>query len=195
MSCRVVEYKQRAEAFESRLCGIAAHLLRLVHDDDGAVGRNHVDRPARGELIALGVDDAALLAFASFFHRGGECLGVNHHNAQSGIVGEGIEFVQSRTVVDKPAGFLAVMLHEVVFEHAETLCHTLADGDARYHDDKLRPTVAFVELKHRLDVNVGLTSAGFHLYIEAHRTEFVGGGKSLRERHFRACLHGVEIFE
>ena len=176
---RVVQHEQRPEAFECRLRGIAAHLLRLVTDDDGGVGGYHVDRTARGELVALGVDDAALLAFASFFHRGGESLGVDHHNAQSGIVGEGIEFVQSRTVVDKPAGFLAVMLHEVIFKHPETLGNALANGDARYHNDELRPTVAFVEFKHRFDVDISLAGAGFHFHIKAHRSEFVGDGECL----------------
>ena len=87
------------------------------------------------------------------------------------------------------------MLHEVAFEHTETLGYTLTDGYTRHYDDKLRPTVAFVEFKHRFDVDISLAGAGFHLHIEAHRSESVGGGKSLRERHSRACLHGVEVFE
>ena len=50
---RVVERKQRIELFECSLRGFAFHFLRLVHNDDWAVGGNHVNRAARSKLVAL----------------------------------------------------------------------------------------------------------------------------------------------
>ena len=54
----------------------------------------------------------------------------------------------------------------MILGYVETLLHSFAYGDAGHNDDKLCPTVTFVQLKHRLDIDVGLTSTGLHFYIE-----------------------------
>ena len=47
------------------------------------------------------------------------------------------------------------------------LLHALADSDTRHNDNELAPAVLLVQLEHCLDVDVGLTGAGFHLDIKA----------------------------
>ena len=59
------------------------------------------------------------------------------------------------------------MFHEMVFQHVEALVHALAYSDGRNNDDELVPAVAFVKLKHRLDVYVGLSGTSFHLDVKA----------------------------
>ncbi len=73
-----------------------------------------------------------------------------------------VELIEVRAVIDKPTRFLAVLLHEVIFKHTERLGYALADSDARHNDNELRPTVEFVEFKHRLDIDIGLAGADFN---------------------------------
>ena len=89
-------------------------------------------------------------------------------------------------IVDEPAGFLAILLHEVVFEHFKALGHAFADSFRRDHDDKLVPTIEFVQLKHRLDIDVRLTCAGLHLNIESDRA--VAVEQAGRRRYIRRVL-------
>ena len=95
-------------------------------------------------------------------------MGVDNHYRNAAVLRELVELLQVAAVIHKPASLFAVMLHEVVFEHTETLSHALTNGDARHHHDKLAPAITAVEFKHRLDVNVGLTRTCFHLDVEAH---------------------------
>ena len=63
---RVAEDHERVEArraTSSDLCG--ADLLRLVDDDDRAVGADDVDRPAGLEVVELVVDAPVVLARSS----------------------------------------------------------------------------------------------------------------------------------
>ena len=76
---RVIEGKQRVEVFQRLLRHIAAHLLRLVQNNDRTVCLDNINRAAGAEIIPLGVDDAGFLALAVLFQRGGKCLRVDDH--------------------------------------------------------------------------------------------------------------------
>ena len=165
---RVVECEQRVEALQGGLCGGTFHLLGLVHDYDGMIGGNHVDGAAAGKLVALVIDDAALLAAAALLERGGKGLSVDDHHVQPGVAAELVKLLQVAAVIDEPAGFLAVILHEVFLKHVETLGHTLADGYAGHHNDEFAPAEAAVEFKHRFDIDIGLARTRFHLDVECH---------------------------
>ena len=82
---RIVQYKQRIESFDTGLSGITLHLLRLIHNDNRIVGRNHINRSAASKLVALGVYDAALLTAATLFHGGCKGLRIDNHHAQSRV--------------------------------------------------------------------------------------------------------------
>ena len=166
MCSRIIEHKERMEVTQSFLRGCTLHLLRLVHDDDGAVGCDHVNRLARVEVVPEAIDDTGFLVFCALLQRRVESLRVDNHHVDVGITAVAVYLLQVATVVDEVAGLFAIFLHEVVFEHGKTLRHTFTNGNAGHHHDKLCPAVALVQLKHSLDVNVGLTRTCFHLYVK-----------------------------
>lgn len=63
------------------------------------------------------------------------------------------------------------MFHEVVLCYLERLLHTFTDGYARNNDDELVPSIVFVELEHRFDVDIGLSGTSFHLDIQRYMPE------------------------
>lgn len=81
----------------------------------------------------------------------------------------------------------------MVLGYVETLLHSFAYGDAGHNDDKLCPTVAFVQLKHSLHVDVGLTRTGLHFYIE------LAGSKALyhliAEVDVVLCLYLMDVLQ
>ena len=77
------------------------------------------------------------------------------------------ELVQVGAVVDEEAGFLAVMLHKVICGDFEGLFHALTNCNGGNDHDKLAPAVLLVQLKHRLDIDIGFARAGFHFNIKA----------------------------
>ena len=91
---------------------------------------------------------------------------IDNHHIDAGIAAERVYLCQIAAVIDKVTGFLAVLLHEMVFQHRKTLIHTFTDSDTWHHNDELRPAIAFIQLKHSLDIDVCLTRTRFHLYIE-----------------------------
>ena len=53
LMCRgVVQYEKRLELLQSCLRFVAAHFLRLVHNDNGIIGSNNVNRSAGAEIVA-----------------------------------------------------------------------------------------------------------------------------------------------
>ena len=84
MGSRVVEGEQRIEVLQCLLRHIAAHLLRLVQNNDRTVCLDNIDWAARAEFIPLGVDDAGFLALAVLFQRGGKRLRVDDHHIDAG---------------------------------------------------------------------------------------------------------------
>ena len=66
--CRIVQAEQRIEVLQSFLRNLAAHLLRLVQNDDRSVRFDNVDRTARTELITFGINNTGFLTFAVLFH-------------------------------------------------------------------------------------------------------------------------------
>ena len=69
-------------------------------------------------------------------------------------------------VVDKEASLFLITLQEVICCYLKRLSDPFANGDAGHDDDELAPAVLLIELKHRLDVAVGLARTGFHLDVE-----------------------------
>ena len=50
----------------------------------------------------------------------------------------------------------------------ERFRNAFADGDARHHDDELRPAVARIELEHGLGIHVRFARARFHFHVKFH---------------------------
>ena len=82
---RIVEREQRVEIFQRLLRYIAAHLLRLVQNNDRAVCFDNINRAARAELIALRVNDARFFAASVLFQRGCKRLRVDDHHIDAGV--------------------------------------------------------------------------------------------------------------
>ena len=53
MGSRVVEGEQRVEVLQCFLCYIAAHFLRLVQNDDWAVGLDDINWAAGSKIVTL----------------------------------------------------------------------------------------------------------------------------------------------
>ena len=178
---RVVDREKGIETCDAFLCGITAHLLRLVKDNDWPVLGNDVDRLAASEVITLSIDNKAGLVLCPLLHVTGKGLGVDDHHLEAAFAREAVKELQVLAAVDKKAGFLAILLHEVVLHGLKALVDALADRDAGDDNDKLGPAVALVELKHGLDVDIGLSGASLHLDIELHPAELVHQLIALRD--------------
>ena len=189
----IVETRDGTETGDADLGGIAAHLLRLVQDDDGVVGGDHVDGATARELVALGIHDAGLLGAPALLHGRVERLHVDDHDVDIGTRREPVDVAQASAVVDKVADGLAVLLKKVLLGILERLVDALADGDGRHHDDELGPAIEAVELEHGLGIDVGLARARLHLHVEVYR----GGASSKRRRldDAIAALHLVNVLE
>ena len=193
MRRRIVEARDGAEAGDARLGGPAAHLLRLVQDDDGVVGGDHIDRATACELVALGIHDAGLLGASALLHGRVERLHVDDHDVDIGTRREAVDIAQTTAVVDKVADGLAVLFKKVLLGILERFVDALADGDGRHHDDELGPAIETVELEHGLGVNVSLARARLHLHVKVYR----GGASSKRRRldDAIAALNLVNVLE
>ena len=166
MCSRVVEHKERTEVAKCFLCGSSFHFLWLVHDDDGAVGCNHIYWSARVKIVSYAVYDTGFFVSRPLFQRCVEGLRVDNHHVDVGVTAVAVYLLQIATVINEIASLLTILLHEMVFEHGKTLCHSFTNGDTGHHNNKFGPPVAFVQLKHRLDVNVSLSRSRFHFYVE-----------------------------
>ena len=78
----------------------------------------------------------------------------------------------------------------MLLRHLKRLIHTLADGDAGYHNDELAPTIVLVQLVHGLDVSIGLANAGFHL-----NGQVVMPLQTLRGLDLSYTLHLLQMFQ
>ena len=89
-------------------------------------------------------------------------------------------------VIDKEPDRLSVFFQKMFLHNLERLIDTLANGDARYHHDKLGPAVGAVQLVHRLDVGIGLARTRFHFDGQVVMAfQFVGLRQKIRRLH---CL-------
>lgn len=168
---RIVEGEQGVEVLaQGLLRGLAAQLLGLVQDDDRTGGGDDVDGLPGPELVTFIVDYPVLLLELPV---GLNCegLGVDDHDVDAGIAGEIIERLKVLRIVHEEADLLPVVLHEMVLGDLERLLHALTYCDAGDDHYELAPPVALVELEHRLDVDIGLPSAGLHLDIEGANAE------------------------
>ncbi len=145
----------------ARSAAFLSHLLRFVQDEDRIRRGKHVDRAATAEIIAFGEHDAcrlvttAPLALALRLIERVKRLHIDDHDRDVVPAGEAVELVQAAAVVDEPPDALAIALREMPFGDSERFRHTLANGNAWYHDDEFRPAVPLVELKDCLGIDVG----------------------------------------
>ena len=198
---RIVQRKERGELRERLLRHrvLFPHLLRLIENEDRTVRRDHIDRTARAERIALRVDDARLLVPAAsldrllLVQRGSERLRVDDHHREPRIGRERIQLIQIRTAVDEEPRLLPIVLHEMLRRHLEGLLHALADRNARHHHDELAPAIAAVQLEHRLDIDIRLARPRLHLHIESTRAERCG--ERIRQMEIACALHTADIRE
>ena len=163
---RVVQAEQRIEVLKSFLRDLTAHFLRFVQNDNRSVRLDNINRAAGTELITLGIDNTSFLALAVLFQRGGKRLRIDNHDINAGAGGEVVQLVQVGAVVDEEASLLAILLHEMVGGNLESLIDALTNCNTRHDHNELAPPVKLVQLKHGLDVDIGFTRTGLHLYVE-----------------------------
>ena len=126
----------------------------------------HVDGAPAPEVVALVEDDAGRLVVRALLHGGVEGLHVDDHAGDVRGLREGVQLVQPVRVIDEGVDTLAILLEEVLLGGLERLLHALANGDGGHDHNELAPTVAPVELQHRLGVDVGLAGARLHLHVQ-----------------------------
>ena len=66
-----------------------------------------------------------------------------------------------------------VSLQKVLGRDLQRLGHSLADCNARHHDDELAPSILLVQLENSVDVAIGLARASFHFDIEIDSADLV----------------------
>ena len=159
---------QRAKRIEclDGLLGLLGRIdaLRLVDDDDGPGGLDELDGLPAGELVALLVDDVALLLLLGAGEVLAEGVDVDDQDLQRVADGELPQPVDLLGVVDEVLERQVVVeCPEMLGRDLDVLEHALADGHARHHDDELLEAVAPRQLEDRAQVDVGLAGAGLHL--------------------------------
>ena len=170
---------ERAERIQ-RLDGLLRlvgriHALRLVDDDDRPRRLHELDGLAAGELVALLVDDVALLLFLGAGEILAEGVDVDDQDLQRVAGGELAQPVDLLGVVDEMLeGQVVVERPEVLGGDLDVLEHAFADGDARHDDDELLEAVAPRQLEDRAQVDVGLARAGLHLDREMRAQRATG---------------------
>ena len=93
----IVEREQRLEALHGLTRGAAllAHLLRFIDDENGVRSRNHIDRAAAAEFIALGKHNERLFALAALFQRPVKRLHVDDHDGNIRTAGKRVYLCQT----------------------------------------------------------------------------------------------------
>ena len=194
----IVQREQWFEQAYARLRGLAAHLLRLVQDHDRMARTDHVDRAARAEIVTFREDDSRVLATPVLLHGRVERLHVDDHHLDVRGLGELVQPVQIRRVVDEGVQFLPIALVavaagrvEIVACHVQRFGDALADGDGRDHDDELRPAIPAVQFEHGLRVHERFARAGLHLHVQFDGTGRIG----IQLRGFRQILPALHVFD
>ena len=185
---RIIEAEKRIELLEARLCGIAAHLLRLVQDQDRSALLDDVDGTAAAELVKLDADAARILSARV------ECLRVDDHDVKICALREMVNLGEVLGIVDEETRLLAVMLHEMLLHDGETLLHALANRNARHDHDELRPAILLIQFEHGLDIHIGLSCARFHLHIERAAAK-PARHDTLAQMDIVPALHAVDVRE
>ena len=85
------------------------------------------------------------------------------------------------------------MLHKVVCGDFEGLLYALTDRNRGNDHNKLAPAVLFVQLEHRLDIDIGLARAGFHFNIKAATPQVFDEGS--RELDIVLTLQGLNVVQ
>ena len=88
---------------------------------------------------------------------------VDDHHVDARVAGEAVYLGELLRVVDEVLHALAVFQGEMLLHGEKTLIYALSDGDAGHYDDKLGPAILLVQLKHGLDVGIGLARTRLHL--------------------------------
>ena len=171
---------------------VAVHALRLVDDDDRPRRLHELDGLAPGELVALLVDDVALLLCLGAGEVLAEGVDVDDEDLQRVAGGELAQPVHLLGVVDEVLeGQVVVERAEVLGGDLDVLEHAFADRDAGHDDDELLEAVAPRQLEDRAQVDVGLARAGLHLHREVRAAaRLVGWAVEELPRLQRGCRVG-----
>ena len=145
------------------------HRLGFVNDQNRVGFSDNINGPAGTKFIQLHVNPAGILAFCI------ECLGIDNHHVDGAVRREAVDFSELGGVIDEKAYLFPVLLGKMLLGHLKGLIHTLPNGYAGNHHNKLAPAVVLVQLEHGLDVSIGLAHAGLHL-----NGEIVAVGPSLQ---------------
>ena len=73
----------------------------------------------------------------------------------------------------------------------ERFRNAFANGNARHHDDELRPAVARIELEHGLGIHVRFARACFHFHVKFHCAQIMM--QLLRKNHSVLSLHLLHV--
>ena len=85
------------------------------------------------------------------------------------------------------------MLHKVVCGDLKGLLHALTDRNGGNDNNELAPAVLFVQLEHRLDIDIGFARAGFHFNIKAATPQVFDKGS--REFNVVLTLQGLNVVQ
>ena len=168
----IVHGKQRTEVRHRPLRHIAAHLLRLVQNQNRIELADDVDRPPGAKALLLRIDDTGRLVAAAsvfvlaFIQRCRERLRVDDHDADFRIPREFVQKPQVTAVVDEEVRHFVVIFTEMLHRVLEGAFDAFADGDARHDDDIFRPAKPFVQFEDGLDIDVGLAGPRLHLDVQ-----------------------------
>ena len=174
MSCRIIQSKQRIKPLQCFLSGRPFHLLWLVKYDDRVTLSNNINRHLRTKIITPAVHFARSLVICPFFKCSIKRLHIYNHDRESILSCKIIvNLIKVVTIVHKITCLPAILLHEVFFHDLKGLLHALTNSNRRNNHNKLVPAVTLGQLKHSLDIDVGLACTSFHLYIQCTTLVFL----------------------
>ena len=100
--------------FQRFLRLIAAHFLWFIHNDDGAIGRNDINRLTGAKLITAGKNNTrSRITAAAFFilfniERGIESLHINDHAGHSRRFAEVINIIELAGIIHEVTDFFVI---------------------------------------------------------------------------------------
>ena len=160
MSSRIIQRKERFEFIQRFLRLLSTHFLRFIKNYNRSISPNDVDRSPAAKLVQLHADPPSILA------SGIKRLHIDNHHRQIRIGTKVINISQIFGVIDKKTSLFPIILHEMILHHLEAFLNTFTDRNGWYNYNKLTPPILLVQLEHRLDINIGFTGSGLHLYIK-----------------------------
>ena len=158
---------ERCDGLGSLVRGI--YRLRLIDDDDRIGLLDEIDGFQTVELVIRTMDDVGFLGvIIGIVEATPEGIDVDDHYRDIIICGEIADLtVHLVTVIDERlVDSETALFREMLFCDLEGFVHTFFDGETGDDDDEFRESVELVQGEHCLGIDVRLSCACFHLYIE-----------------------------